>query len=390
MTDHPMIRIGLIGAGARLQLVVQRLLDIAGSNVQVAAVFDPDEGSVGKIRALFGEKVEECDSVEQLVARDDIQWVFIGSVNCFHAEQSILALRAGKHVFCEKPLATSFEDCLAVRNAVQECNRHFAFGLVLRYSPHYQKVHELVNSGILGKLISFEFNETLDFNHGGYIFGNWRRDNALAGTHLLEKCCHDLDLANWITGLLPQKVASFGGNDFFIPENAHLMEAIGPDLEGRPAYMTWDDPHRINPFSANAGIVDNQVCIFEYAGGVRATFHTNTNVAIRERRFYFCGTKGTLRSDAYTGEIEWKVIGHDTQVETCKFEQGDGHAGGDESLARGLLETLTKGSPPLATVDDGIRSCVVAFGADQSMASGQVVDYRPYWETVYPDTKANS
>ncbi len=47
-----------------------------------------------------------------------------------------------------------------------------------------------------------EFNETLDFNHGGYIMGDWRRLQRYSGTHLLEKCCHDIDLVNWITGSL--------------------------------------------------------------------------------------------------------------------------------------------------------------------------------------------
>jgi predicted dehydrogenase len=153
--------------------------------------------------------------------------------------------------------------------------RTFFFGLVLRSAPLYQKVHDLITSGAIGDLISFEFNETLAFNHGGYIFGNWRRHRAVAGTHLLEKCCHDLDLANWIVGSLPTRVASFGGKNFFIPKYQHQVDQIGPDANGQPAYSGWTDRHRTNPFSGTADIFDNQVAILEYANQVRATFHTN-------------------------------------------------------------------------------------------------------------------
>ena len=74
-----------------------------------------------------------------------------------------------------------------------QSDRHFAFGLVLHYAPHYRKNHELIASGRIGKIVSFEFNETLHFNHGGYIAGNWRPNREWPGTHLPEKCCHDFD-----------------------------------------------------------------------------------------------------------------------------------------------------------------------------------------------------
>jgi len=51
---------------------------------------------------------------------------------------------------------------------------------------------------MIGDVVSMEFNETLNFNHGGYIMGDWRRKTDLSGGHLLEKCSHDYDLVNWI------------------------------------------------------------------------------------------------------------------------------------------------------------------------------------------------
>jgi len=253
---------------------------------------------------------------------------------------------------------------------------------VLRYSPLYGKIHELVAAGRIGRIISFEFNETLGFNHGGYIFGNWRLKNANAGSHLLEKCCHDLDLANWITGSLPVRVASFGGRDFFVPENAHHMERIGPNAEGKPAYGVWALPGWVNPFSDEIDIMDNQVAILQYANGVRATFHTNCNAGLPERRMYLCGTEGALRADLWTGIIELQRIGHDSKIERIDTGAAGGHGGGDEVMAEGLAGTLLEGRAPLASVEEGVRSCAVAFAIDRALAEGRVVDLASWWKSA--------
>lgn len=378
-TSHKVVTIGLIGAGARLRTVVKNLTS-ANAHIQVGAIHDPDPLSVEAARAEFGRDIPAYDSVSALVSSPALDWVFIGSFNHLHSAQAIAALNAGKAVFCEKPLATNLEDCLAVQNAVRTSGRPFAFGLVLRYAPIYQKVRELIAAGVLGELISFEFNETLEFNHGGYIFGNWRRHTALAGTHLLEKCCHDIDLANWITGSLPVRAASFGGKDFFVPKNEPHITRLGPDAKGQPAYRGWPDPHGVNPFSDGADIVDNQVAILDYANGVRGTFHTNCNTAIPERRFYLCGTEGAIRANAITGKVEWRRIGHDTALEEVIAGPAGGHVGGDEAMAVELGRTLLEDAPPQASVDDGLRACVAAFGIDQAMNEGRVVDLHPLWQ----------
>jgi predicted dehydrogenase len=376
--------IGLIGAGQRLRAVVRELLSASDGHVRVAAVFDPDPLSIAAVRGEFGTEVQVCESVQALVRRADLDWVFIGSMNCQHAQQSIEALQAGKNVFCEKPLATDLEDCRRVRAAVEETGKVFALGLELRYAPHYQKIQEIVRSGRLGTLISFEFNETLSFNHGGYIFGNWRRQRAFAGSHLLEKCCHDLDLANWLVGGLPRWAASFGGRDFFLPENARHISRLGEDKQGGPAYMTWPDPHRVNPFSPGADILDNQVAILEYENGVRATFHTNCHAGLPERRFYLCGSEGSLRADAHAGLIEVARIGHDAEIERIPTGASDGDAQGEGAMARALVETLLNGTPPLASVKEGLLACATAWGIDQAQDTRQVTDYQPFWDSLFP------
>ncbi len=381
---EPLVEIGIIGSGQRMRGVAQNLINSGGEKIVVRAVYDPSAVSVEETQRLFGTDVERCATEEALLNHSNISWVFIGSMNNQHKRHILGALAAGKHVFAEKPLATTLEDCLAIRDAVAASDRTFALGLVLRYSRFYQKIREVVDSGVLGKLISFEFNETLGFNHSGYIFGNWRHSWELSGGHVLEKCCHDIDLANWFIGSLPVRVASFGGQDIFTRENAKLAEEIGPNAEGLPAYRGWKTPviEVTDPFSGDADIFDNQVAILEYANGVRATFHTNCNAGIPERRMLFLGTKGTLRGDLVAGKLELGRIGWDASIETLIDDVTDGHGGGDVIMGEELSRTLLEGEPPYASVKEGLSSAITAFAIDQSVRENRIVDVRPLWATA--------
>lgn len=374
-------RIGVIGAGRRICDVLKLLLRIA-PDLRVTAVYDPDPASIARCRSVLAPQAVACASEAGLCARADVDWVFIGSWNSLHAVQVIAALAAGKHVFCEKPLALNLDEAVRMHAAWRASGRTFALGLVLRYSPLYRAARAAIDAGRIGRLLSFEFNETLAFNHGGYIHGNWRRHTRNAGSHLLEKCCHDIDLALWLAGDLPARAASFGGRTFFTPENRFHQERIGPDAAGRPAFESWEDPDRANPFTADKDIVDHQVAILEFGGGVRATFHTHCMAAIPERRFYMLGSEGTLRLDAYTGKLELRRVGWDEPLEITNPIDGDGHAGADEPMARELAECMAGLRAPAAGFAEGLRSLVVAQAVDQAMNEGRVVDLAPLWSRV--------
>ena len=382
------IGVGLIGCGARLTGVVKRAIPDSGE-IQVVAICDPSEDAVSRARQRLNCPDAVLHPTAKALASDPkVDWVCVGSWNCFHKEHILAALKANKHVFTEKPLTTNIEDCIALKKAIEKHSGLFSMGFVLRYAPFYKRIRALIDEGIIGKLISFEFNETLGFDHGGFIMMDWRRKREWAGTHLLEKCCHDFDLANYITGSAPVKAASFGGLDFFKPENSHQADRIGPQPDGTPAYQGWRKTFtytranpKIDPFTADKDIVDNQVAILEYANGVRATFHTNLNNAITERRMYLCGTEGTIRGDVLTGQIEYKRIDRTNAVMQEKTA-GGGHGGADDTLSLSLRDSMLKGSKPLVGLVDGIKSSVACFGVDKALDTGTVCDLRPLWKRV--------
>jgi len=376
------INIGVIGCGGMGMGIVNALLAV-DKRLQVCGVFDPDDRSIKKALEQIKPSPKVFDDYQTLVSNPEIDWVMIASWNCFHKEQTVAAFEAGKHVFCQKPLATNLEDCKAMYDAWKKSGKMFNIGFTLRYSPHYRKIKQLLDEGVVGKIVSMEFNETLGFNHGGYIMGDWRRLRKNAGTHLLEKCCHDIDLTNWMIESRAKRVASFGGNDFFKPENEKHVERIGKNNEGESAYNTWPNKLvKVNPFTSDKDIVDNQVAIIEYENGARVTFHTNCNAGITERRMYILGTEGALRADVLTGKIETKRIGFDTKLEDVSTDASGGHGGGDEVLVAELAESMLEGIKPEVSLKEGLEASIAAFAIDEACDTGKVVDVESLWNYI--------
>lgn len=377
--SNPSIGLAIAGFGSRLRGLMRNILHHDEGGIRLVGIHDPFAGSIQSAREIFGD-FTVYDTYQKLVEDPAVDWVAIGSWNSMHAEQILAAREYGKHIFCEKPLATSLEDCRRIHRAIEGYDKHFSFGLVLRYSPFYRKVKELLEQGVVGNFLSMEFNETLNFNHGGYIMGNWRRLREHSGPHVLEKCCHDFDIANWLTQSVPVTAASFGGKRFFIPENALREAEIGPNYEGKPAFGTWADPCRINPFTGGGDVTDAQVAILQYQNGVYASFHTNTVAAIPERRFYIVGDRGTLRADVLTGTIEYAPMEHDPVHTTLRLSAAGGHGGGDRVLTDDLRETMLRNTTPKAGIREAIQSAIPCIAVDEAQRTGKVIDLTSWWE----------
>jgi len=374
----------LIGVGS-MGRYVAKLVQKVSADVHYTAIYDPDESSVAEAVSALEFDGEVCDSVEALLATD-CDWVMIASWNSHHAAQAIAAFDAGKHVFCQKPLAINLADCLAMRDAWRRSGKQFVIGFTLRFSPHYRRLKQLIDEGAIGQIVSIDFNETLPFNHGGYIMGDWRRLKENAGSHALEKCCHDIDIVNWLVESRASRVASFGGLDFFTRENEHHIDRLGVDQKNRQAYLVRKGEQGLNPFSANKDIVDNQVVILEFANRVRASFHMNSNSGIPERRLYICGTEGAIRADVLKGTIELQQIGFESVPEDFSAGVIGMHGEGDGVLARELVlamqNTPVYGAPG---IEEGLIAAATCFGIDEALESGQVVSMDETWSLVDGD-----
>jgi len=123
------------------------------------------------------------------------------------------------------------------------------------------------------------------------------------------------------------------------------------------------------------------VALIEYANGVRATFHTNCNAGIPERRMYILGTHGAVRADVLTGEIQYeKKSVFDETIRNIRTGASGGHGDGDTYLTRHMARVFRGQETPQTTIDDGLLSAVTCFGIDQAQETAKVVDCRPLWK----------
>ena len=370
--------VAVLGTGNRARYVVKNLLQDSGGAVRVVSAFDPDRELLKETLGKIWETPDAlaAASAEEAIHAPGVDWVMVFSPNSCHRDHILSAFAAGKDVFSEKPLATTIEACKEISDAQKRSGRVFATGFVLRYAPMYRRAKELLDSGRFGRLLLIEGNENIAPDHGGYIMCNWRRLTKFAGPHILEKCCHDLDLINWFCNSLPSRVAAFGGRDFFKPENNFLMEKYG-----EKTFKSWWDPHaEKTPFTDDTDLMDNMVSIAEFRNRIRVTFTATMSNAIPERRLSFACTEGTMKLDLYSNLLRYRRLG-DEGVTELNFS-GDGHGGGDSYIMKELYETMSKGVPPKCSGQEGLRSAVFALALDRAAQTGELVDLEPIWDSL--------
>lgn len=371
------INVAVISAGNRSQAVVGQLLKDSEGNVKVVNLYDPDRKEMEYFCNKLGLKdTKLCATSDEAISDPAVDWVMVFAPNAYHKQYILAAFAAGKHVFSEKPLATTVEDCQEIYLAHQKSGKLFATGFVLRYSPLYRKAKEILDSGRLGRIMTVEANENITPSHGGYIICNWRRHSAISGPHILEKCCHDLDLINWFCGSLPSQVASFGKCDFFKPENRVIGEKYGEER-----YLTWRDAHRdTTPFSGDHDLQDNQIAIARFRNNILVSFCATMCNIIPERRMLFHCTEGTLIVELYSHSIRYRNLADEGTTE-IKLSS-DGHGGGDGAIMRELYECMCEGSKPKCSGNEGLESAVFALALDQASRTGEMVDLEKIWKNL--------
>lgn len=371
------IQIAVIGCGNRSCTVVGNLLKDFRHEVEISTVYDPD---LSECRHSLQEwdvsDAQITSGPEEAIHFPGIDWVMIFSPNAFHKEHILAAFAAKKHVFSEKPLAVSIEDCQEIYQAWLRSGVIFATGFVLRYGPIYRKVKELLDSGKFGRLLAIDGSEHITPSHGGYIMRNWRRHTKVAGPHILEKCCHDLDLINWFCGSLPSRVASFGGRMFFTSGNRYLEQKYGDST-----FYTWRDPKAVkSAFDDDTDLMDTQVSIAEYRNGIKVSFSSSMANAIPERRLYFHCTEGSVMVELYHKLLQYRRLGEEA-YSTLNIKT-DGHGGGDAVIMKELFDTMKNGTAPKCGGSEGLESAVFALALDRAATTGEVVDLEPVWKKL--------
>ncbi|NOZ24274.1 MAG: Gfo/Idh/MocA family oxidoreductase [Planctomycetes bacterium] len=175
----------------------------AQEGVEVVAVCDKDEEKLQQAVKEFGCDLATTDG-EELIAREDLDIVGVCTPDHFHAPLTIAALKAGKHVLCEKPMAPTWQECLDMVKAADEAGKKFMIGQSYRFNPTYAAVKQPVAEGRLGTVFYVESQYWNNLEGIGGV-GNWRNDPNIR--HPFLGGCHALDLTRFIAGNIVEVTA---------------------------------------------------------------------------------------------------------------------------------------------------------------------------------------
>jgi 1,5-anhydro-D-fructose reductase (1,5-anhydro-D-mannitol-forming) len=322
---------GLVGAsGHARQYMVPAFA--ADPSCRVVAVLSGSPARGAELAAEAGG-ARVYHELDALLADPEVDAVFISTVNELHAEQTIAAARAGKHVLCEKPLALTLDDARAMRDACAQagvvlgCNHH------LRNAPVHRAIRRALESGAIGRVLAVRVFHAIGLPEERRT---WRLDEpGSGGGVVLDITVHDVDLLRF---LLDDEVA----------EVTALTAAQG------------------------LGAQDAVMGVLRFRGGVLASHHDAFTVPYAGTGIELHGTDGSIVArNALTQEPVGEAVLRRDGVET-PLELGE-----PESLyaraVRAFNGAIRGEGEPAVSGEDGIRSLAVALAVAESAASGRLV-----------------
>lgn len=202
------LKVGLIGCG---EIAVQNAKAVVQSNHgQVVACFDINRALAEDLAKQAGAAgtVTVYDNFDQFLADASVEAVIINTPHFLHKPQTISALQAGKHVLVEKPIACSVAEGREMIAAAEKAKRKLGVNFCLRYEPSIKKAHELVQAGVIGKVVSWYMvgfaNKPLSYFSGGFSGrskSDWRQKRSTSGGgYLIMNQIHFVDFFRYITG----------------------------------------------------------------------------------------------------------------------------------------------------------------------------------------------
>jgi predicted dehydrogenase len=189
------LRFGMMGAGTISGAHLPALA--AREDVEITCLADAN-AEAARARATQFAIPTVVGDYRELIAREDVDAVVIGIPTRFHAEAAIQALRAGKHVLCEKPLARTLEDCDAIAAAARESGRVFQIGFVRRFDRQWGTIRELIQAGAIGRPV--QWRRIVVSAPPQPPYGAWYTQAAFSDGPLTENGSHDFDFARYTFG----------------------------------------------------------------------------------------------------------------------------------------------------------------------------------------------
>jgi len=412
------LTIAAIGCGGRSRTYI----DLAAKQperYQVVAAADPIEERLAWAQRLStNPEFRRFHDADAILAEPQMaDMMIIGTQDAHHRTHAVSAMERGYDLLLEKPIATTESDVEVIKATADRLGRRVVVCHVLRYTPFYRKLKKIVDSGVLGEVVSLNATEGVEAWHQAHSFvrGNWSVTTK-SSPMILAKSCHDLDIIRWIANADCQSISSFGSLSHFnqknIPKDApkrcmdgcpvassclynaeHYLAdkkwwlgSICPlpmdsDVDTLRTWLHESDWGRC-VYQCDNDVVDHQTVNMVFTNGLTATF---TMTAFeRDRHIEIFGTRARLIGGArvkngYGCDLLVQPHGTDTHPQKYSLETDgagyDSHLGGDAGIMHALYDEMRSKDVHKMTssLDASVASHRMAFAAEVSRLGGQTV-----------------
>ncbi|MCK5735842.1 MAG: Gfo/Idh/MocA family oxidoreductase [Spirochaetaceae bacterium] len=420
------IRIAAIGCGNRTLVYLSLLMKHYAGKFEITALADPVEERRILIASFQdGGNIRHFEHADEFLKEERMaDVVIIATQDDFHFEPSMKAMEKGYDLILEKPISNRLDETFALEKKAKEQKRKVLVCHVLRYTPFYNKIKELVDGGAVGKVISFNATEgvgTWHFSHS-FIRGNWGNTKK-SSPMILAKSCHDMDVFSWLVDEKCISISSFGELTYFrkenMPQGAPFRCADGCPVSGKCQYnaLNYMDSRR-DPWLAQlldseknrdrtGGASDDEVLEFlkntsygkcVYQSDNDAVDHQVVNMKFNKdvtgtftmtpfdtgRSITIFGSKGVLRGGEYLKSLsghDFVISDHENNAlhyQDIVIDDGgyEGHGGGDIGFIRTWYEQLSTNNPEelKSSIHKSLESHVMAWAAEESRLTGKTIE----------------
>lgn len=379
----------IVGVGSRSHMYSQALLDKYAGHSRLVAVCDTNPGRLNLALSKCAEAGAEtkgypADEFEKMIRETQPDAVIVTTVDRYHDDYICKAMEMGCDTITEKPMTISEQKCQRIINTCRKTNRDCRVTFNYRYSPPRTQIKELLMSGVIGDVLSVDFNWLLNTRHGADYFRRWHRNKENSGGLLVHKATHHFDLINWWLDTTPQSVHALGKRNFYLPETAERYGLSNrsercsqcPELKNCRFALDMNSKETLRKlyletehfdgyfrdkcvFGKDIDIEDTMHLIVSYKNGATMSYSLNAFMPWEGLQIAINGSKGRIehicRETVYVsgdGNVPGKLIKESTKTkvyphfetayEVDVWSGSGGHGGGDPAL----LEDLFSESPP--------------------------------------------
>lgn len=362
--EKPVHNFVVIGSGMiGLEHIKCTLLE---GRASIYGIYDRSKLSLEKTVAACKEIMPDTelvvyDDLDKACSDPNTDAILITTPNYSHIEILRTAIKYNKHIFMEKPMATTLKDAYEIVEIAKKHNKVLQIGLQYRYKAMYSEaIYEALERKSLGSIKNiFIMEHRLPFLDK---VDQWNKFSKYSGGTFVEKCCHYFDLFNLFAQSKPKTVYAVGS------------QAVNyKDFEFK---------------GEKSDILDNGTVIVTYENGVVATFNLCMFAPMFYEEFVVCGDEGRLKAyenDDYLPDVRPQTFleilhgegGKPTKIMTpCYPEaiQSSGHHGGTFYEHRYFIDNIEGKPTTTATVEDGFWSVVVGIAAEESVKTGTIIN----------------